>query len=216
MSSPTTPLPGTPTWCDPTNGSALFNMLTQNDYNIFFNALRSFRNGVVYGTRVRAPHALVLNMVWSKASPSTWPRKILHVTLEHALGLGLSGVILAVVRALLSYLNCGRTALWHHTVGGFLVGSLVWGNSHSAVHLQMMMYMLSRMVCAIYHLVAERVHFTAPSYAYRVYAGLLWACTITMLMYRPSAIQPSMRQSLEYIFLDVRKFSSLANLITGR
>lgn len=182
-------------------------MIKSGDFDILFTALKGFRNGVVYGARVRAPHALVLNLVWSKAPYRTIPAKIFSVTKAHAIGLGFSSVIFAVVRGALRALQ-GREALWHTTLAGFLLGAVCWGDVGSAVHMQMMMYMLSRIVCAWYHLVVSRFSLRVPSYAFRAYMGALYAITLTLLAVRPETLQSSMRHSLAYIFTDSSKFSS--------
>lgn len=133
------------------------NLIASHSCDVFFSAVKAFRNGVVYGTRVRAPHALVLNMIWSKDPYSTFPRKIYNVTKEHALGLGSSGVLYVLVRQFLARcVSDGRFETWHATVAGFLIGALCWGNPSSMVHLQMMMYIVSRLVVALYHLYIEK------------------------------------------------------------
>lgn len=183
-------------------------MIRSGDFDVLFTSLKGFRNGVVYGTRVRAPHALVLNLVWSKAPYKSMPRKIFEVTKTHALGLGFSSVIFTVVRALLRSLQGGRSAVWHTTVAGFLVGFLCWGDVASAVHLQMMMYMLSRVICAYYHLIVKKFNVQVPALSFRIYMGVLYSMVMTLLLLHADTLQPSMRQSLEYIFSDSSKYTS--------
>ncbi|KAG5499691.1 hypothetical protein JIQ42_05169 [Leishmania sp. Namibia] len=187
-------------------------MIASGDFDVFFTALKGFRNGVVYGTRVRAPHALVLNLVWSKSPYSSMPAKIFKVTKMHALGLGYSSVTFAVVRSLLRNLQ-GATHAWHNALAGFMVGSLFWGDPDNGVHIQMMMYMLARVLCAIYHLFTFKCALSVPPVAYRLYMGCLWCLSIMFLMYSPDKLQPSMAQSLQYIFKDCGKFSSWYDLL---
>lgn len=182
-------------------------MIRSGKYTVLFTALKGFRNGMVYGTRVRAPHALVLNLVWSKAPYSTIPGKVYRVTKEHALGLGYSAVTFVLVRTALKYLQ-GSAQLWHSIVAGYVIGFVFWGNPGSPVHLQMMMYVMSRMVCAMYHLIVEKYALTVPTVAYRFYSGALWALVMYFLLGHPNMIQSSMRQSLQYIFLDSGSYSS--------
>ncbi|KPI88901.1 putative peroxisomal membrane protein 4 [Leptomonas seymouri] len=181
--------------------------IASGDFDVFFHALKGFRNGVVYGTRVRAPHALVLNLVWSKSSYSSMPAKIFKVTKTHALGLGYSAALFAVVRGVLRYAQ-GTTRVWHNALAGFLIGACFWGDANNGVHLQMMMYILARIVCALYHLITAKLNLAVPSYAYRVYMGGLWSLVILFLTYSPDKLQSSMKQSLQYIFEESSKFSS--------
>lgn len=182
-------------------------MIASGDFDILFHALKGFRNGVVYGTRVRAPHALVLNLVWSKSPYSAMPAKIFKVTKTHALGLGYSAALYAVVRGLLRWAQ-GTTHMWHNALAGFLIGVCFWGDASNGVHIQMMMYILARLICAIFHLITAKLAVRVPSYAYRVYMGGLWSLVILFLVYSPEKLQSSMTQSLQYIFQESGKFSS--------
>ncbi|KAG5502019.1 hypothetical protein JKF63_04296 [Porcisia hertigi] len=187
-------------------------MIASGNFDVFFTALKGFRNGVVYGARVRAPHALVLNLVWSKSPYSSMPAKILKVTRMHAFGLGYSAVTFAIVRGLLRRLQ-GATHMWHNALAGFMVGSIFWGDPSNGVHIQMMMYMLARIICAVYHLLVSKYGLSVPPVAYRLYMGCLWSLAIMFLMYSPDKLQSSMMQSLEYIFKDSGRFSSWYDLL---
>lgn len=187
-------------------------MIQSGDFDVLFRCLKGFRNGVVYGTRVRAPHALVLNLVWSKAPYRTIPRKVWDVTLQHALGLGGSAVTFAAVRGALERIR-GHSSVLHDGLAGFMIGFVFWGNSCSNVHLQMMMYMLSRVLCALYNVVVSRANLKVPSFMYRVYMGVLWAATVIVLSVSPTALQSSMRQSLEYIFYESSRFTNWYDLL---
>ncbi|GET89606.1 peroxisomal membrane protein 4, putative [Leishmania tarentolae] len=187
-------------------------MIASGNFDIFFTAIKGFRNGVVYGTRVRAPHALVLNLVWSKSPYSSMPKKIFNVTMTHAFGLGYSSVTFAVVRGLLRKLQ-GTTHAWHNALAGFMIGALFWGDPTNGVHIQMMMYILARIVCALYHLLTSKWAVSMPPVAYRLYMGCLWCLTIMFLMYSPDKLQSSMAQSLTYIFKDSGKFRSWYDLL---
>ncbi|KPA74087.1 putative peroxisomal membrane protein 4 [Leptomonas pyrrhocoris] len=182
-------------------------MIASGDFDVLFHALKGFRNGVVYGTRVRAPHALVLNLVWSKSPYSSMPAKIFKVTKTHALGLGYSAALFAVVRGLLRHMQ-GTTRVWHNALAGFLIGACFWGDSNNGVHIQMMMYILARLICGLYHLITAKLAISVPSYAYRVYMGGLWSLVILFLSYSPDQLQASMKQSLQYIFEESNKFSN--------
>lgn len=182
-------------------------MIASGDFDILFHALKGFRNGVVYGTRVRAPHALVLNLVWSKSPYSSMPAKIFKVTKTHALGLGYSAALYAVVRGVLRWMQ-GTTHMWHNALAGFLIGACFWGDANNGVHIQMMMYILARLICGLFHLITNKLAVPVPSYAYRVYMGGLWSLVILFLVYSPDKLQSSMTQSLQYIFQESNKFSS--------
>ncbi|CCW70752.1 unnamed protein product [Phytomonas sp. Hart1] len=185
----------------PTQRKLIEHMIRSGNFDVLLNTLKGFRNGVIYGARVRFPHALVLNLVWSKAPYHAMPGKILQVTKTHALGLGYSAVLFAVVRGALQALT-GRISLWHNTLAGFLIGFFFWGDPENGVHLQMIMYKMARVLFVLYRVLAARLKLTAPRYGYALFAGAVWATSLTLMEGSPNSLQSTMQSSLEYIFLD--------------
>ncbi|EPY29622.1 peroxisomal membrane protein 4 [Strigomonas culicis] len=194
-------------------GDLVNKMIASGDFHVILSALKAFRNGVVYGTRVRAPHALVLNLVWGRGPLSGIPRKIFEVTKTHAVGLGCSGLLFTLVRVLLRQLQGGRVHMWHHMLGGFLVGCCFWGDASSGIHQQMLMYLLARNICSLYQLLMEKyATFEMPACSYRIFMGVLWATVLTLFMHAPTTQQASLRHSLQYIYLDSAKYTSWYDL----
>lgn len=202
-------------------------MIKSGKYLALFTLIKAFRQGLVYGVKVRAPHALVLNLVWGSGPLRAIPKKVFAVTKTHALGLAYSSVIFVVVTRLLQMMTFNvRTESgslvvarappslrwWHSAAGGFLIGFLAWGDASSGVHQQMMMYIVSRLVVALYQIASERVGFEGSAMQYRVYSGCLWALLMTLLTVEPESLQASMRKSLEYVFLENKYFSSFQSL----
>lgn len=202
-------------------------MIKSGKYVALFTLLKAFRQGLVYGTKVRAPHALVLNLVWGSGSLTAIPGKVFQVTKTHALGLALSSVIYTLVTQLLKHANFRLTResgslvvsrvpavqWWHATLGGFLVGYFAWGDYTSGVHMQMMMYIASRLLVALYLMISEKAGFVGTAQHYRIYSGVLWATLMTILCVEPEVLQASMRKSLEYVFLETHCFSSFRDLV---
>lgn len=194
-------------------------LIRKRKYILFFMLVKAFRQGIVYGTKVRAPHATVLNLVWGSGPWIAIPRKVFEVTKTHALGLGMSGVIFTLVTQLLTtkviWRAGDRGALkpWHSAVAGFLVGFYAWGDPTSAVHMQMMMYILPRLAVALYHIASEAVDFKGTKQHYRIYSGLLWATLMVLVNTKPQTLQISMRKSLEYIFSENGSFTGFNDLI---
>lgn len=201
-------------------------MIKSGKYIALFTILKAFRQGVVYGTKVRAPHALVLNLVWGSGPLIAIPRKVFQVTKTHAMGLALSSVIYTLVTQILKQTNFRLTResgslvvsripavqWWHAALGGFLVGYFAWGDYTSGVHMQMMMYIASRLLVAMYLLISEKAGFTGTAQHYRIYSGLLWATLMTILCVEPAVLQASMRKSLEYVFLETNRFTGFRDL----
>lgn len=204
-------------------------MIRCGKYHLLFILIKSLRQGIVYGTKIRAPHATVLELVWGSGPLRKIPGKVLRVTATHAAGLGFSSLIFAIVTRLLGALRGARlrsgnsTSLtgactsspvwWHYTIAGFLVGYLAWGKISSKVHQQMLIYVVSRLLVAFFQLASHRRHYTATPEHYRLFSGSMWAILMTILCASPGSLQVNMRKSLEYVFLQTDRFSCFHDLI---
>ncbi|POM61839.1 Peroxisomal membrane protein, partial [Phytophthora palmivora] len=104
--------------------------------------LRGVRNGSFYGTKVRAPHAMVMIFLFQKGSIRQKLRGVVRLTFEHsknlALFVGVYKSVLAVLRAHQQTLgqhvttDVGKPGVhWHAAVAGGIGGYLVWGRYSS-------------------------------------------------------------------------------------
>ena len=95
----------------------------------FASALRGLRNGAVFGTRIRAPHALVMTAVFRSGSVRDKITAVLAATFEHASNLAafvfVYKTVLALGRVLWRWLRLtvdkrpGHPAVgWHAFVAG--------------------------------------------------------------------------------------------------
>lgn len=204
-------------------------IIRSGKYALLFSLIKAFRDGLVYGTKVRAPHATVLELVWGSGPPRNIPGKVLRITATHAFGLGFASVIFTLVTRLLRTLQevakgtadspsltVQRTyssTWWHHSLAGFLIGYLAWGNISNKVHQQMLIYVVSRLMVALLNLYSHRVGYHATPHHYRLFSGAMWAMLMTILFMSPGSLQVNMRKSLEYVFLESNRFSSIRELI---
>ncbi|KAH9577667.1 hypothetical protein LSM04_004690 [Trypanosoma melophagium] len=187
-------------------------MIRSGRYALLLDAVKGFRNGFVYGARVRAPHALVLNLVWTSAPPAVVLRRVLTATRRHAVALGASGLTVSLLRGLLARLNGGRPQMWHAALAGFVVGCLFWGEQ-TPVAVQMALYILSRILSAAVIILAEKYNIKLTPTAFRLCSGVLWMIVMPMFFYHGEALQPSMRSSMKYIYQDNEKYTSWYDLV---
>ena len=124
-------------------------------YQILLDALGSFRNGLVYGTKVRAPHSFVVYALWSSSPWSKVFQKIITLTTQHATNLALAGAIFKIGMHLLKLLSTQHQSLpWHYFLMGGVGGYFVWGEP-TPVHTQVNMYMMSRVLSGLLNLFFE-------------------------------------------------------------
>ncbi|RNF27168.1 peroxisomal membrane protein 4 [Trypanosoma conorhini] len=186
-------------------------MIRSGKYKVLLDAIKGFRNGFVYGVRIRAPHALVLNVVWSHAPWRVKARRIYAATRKHSISLGLAGLTVSLVRSILRKLQ-GEPHMWHSALAGFIVGSVFWGEQ-SPVTVQMSMYILSRILSAMLFILAGKYGWKIPPNAFRFYSGVLWMIVMPLFLYHGEAVQPSMRTAMQYIYQDNEKYSSWYDLL---
>jgi peroxisomal membrane protein 4 len=130
-------------------------VVLNENYKILLDALGAFRNGIVYGTKVRAPHSFVVYALWSSSSWATVFRKIVTLTTQHALNLAFAASMFKIGLAILKKLTPNKQQLgWHYALMGAVGGCTVWGDNNP-VNVQVNMYMMSRVMSGLLFLWIE-------------------------------------------------------------
>ena len=187
-------------------------MIASGTYNPLLDAVKGFRNGIVYGTRVRAPHALLMTLLWSRGPIPVMAEKIFKATKQHAMNLGKFAFCYKIGLGILGQLFGGRQQ-WHTMLMGFICGFVFWGD-RSPVNVQVNMYIFSRIISGLVHLWMESnsVNQTQPR-AFKVYAGVIWAIVMWLFYYHPQVLQVSLQSSMTYIYKDSDKYTDLRTLV---
>ena len=181
------------------------------------STLLGLRNGVHYGVKIRAPHALVMTFLFKANQPLRKNlEQILKMTFVHARNLG--GFVL-IYKALLGggrllHLLTGApvttppgtpAAAWHALLAGWVGGWLIWAN-HSSVNEQIAMYLLSRIVVSLFRLLAKKgaAPFSKVTYSqvYPFFAAGVWAVVMWLYETNPDLLQPSLTASMKYLYSD--------------
>lgn len=163
------------------------------------SALRGFRNGVEYATRIRVAHCLVMVLLYRRHhSLRANVQFIFNATREHALNLGGFVLLFKLLRCTLR--NKASVPLGPASfIAGGLSGAVVWGRSRTAINYQVVLYLLSRIsVGAIHHHVNLGALPDVP--AFRPLAGLVWAVVMYLFTIDPASLQGSLRSSMEFLY----------------
>ncbi|KUF92019.1 Serine/threonine-protein kinase AtPK2/AtPK19 [Phytophthora nicotianae] len=177
--------------------------------------LRGLRNGSFYGTKVRAPHALVMIFLFQKGSIRQKLRGIVRLTFEHsknlALFVGVYKAVLAVLRAhqehaLGRHVSTGvgkPGAHWHAAVAGGIGGYLVWGR-YSSVNFQIIMYLMSRVLISAVRLLAAKGYQPFAQHrfkhVYPLLATVVWASVMWLYENEPHTLHPSLLKSMQFLY----------------
>eukprot|EP00301_Raphidiophrys_heterophryoidea_P020472 c5154_g1_i1.p1 GENE.c5154_g1_i1~~c5154_g1_i1.p1 ORF type:complete len:202 (-),score=39.34 c5154_g1_i1:327-932(-) len=168
--------------------------------------LRGGRNGIMYGLKIRFPHAFVMTFLFGQGSIQSKLKKIFELTYNHARNLcyfvTLYKAMLLVQRKL-----SGTRKPFHSAIAGAVGGSIVFG-SNTPVNQQINLYLLSRIILGAVKLAAERGVIPAPEegvlrkHGFTMFAGLVWAIVMWLFEKDNKVLQPSLSKSMAFLYWD--------------
>eukprot|EP00758_Cryptobia_borreli_P008330 Tbor_TRINITY_DN5381_c2_g1::TRINITY_DN5381_c2_g1_i2::g.4640::m.4640/K13350/PXMP4, PMP24; peroxisomal membrane protein 4 len=132
-------------------------MILSGDYRILLDAIKGYRNGFVYGVKVRAPHSLVMNLLWSRGPIDVMAKKIVKASIMHGSKLAQFAFVFKMFHGLLSKLSPSGTQEWHAALIGGICGALFWGD-HNPIVVQVNMYVLSRILSGFLFHFIDKYH----------------------------------------------------------
>mmetsp|Transcript_28975 Transcript_28975/g.70655 ORF Transcript_28975/g.70655 Transcript_28975/m.70655 type:complete len:189 (-) Transcript_28975:241-807(-) len=164
--------------------------------------LRGALHGVLYGAKVRAPHAFVMTLLFRRDLPLlTQLKTVLKLTLTHAKNLGFYVFVYKSILLFLKHmtsLRIGSRAL----IAGGIGGSIVFGDTNS-VNTQINLYVFSRVALALGKLASEKIELlTRFKHGRRVWAGASWALVMYLFVEYRRAVQRSLVNSMVYLYED--------------
>ncbi|BGP15616.1 hypothetical protein JCM10213_004136 [Rhodosporidiobolus nylandii] len=188
--------------------------------------LKGARNGLVYGAKVRAPHALIMTLIFHHGRPlQDRLRYVFRATKQHSLNLARFAAIYKTALLLQKMLAGGKTrrmdTFWAGLVGGWAVFS-----ERNAVNEQIVLYVVSRIVTSFLPRAGPpSAPPTAPpppnadgfphppGYPYpksrppnarvfELYAALAWGVVMYLFRERRDTLHGGMVSSMQYIYLD--------------
>ena len=125
-------LPGL-TWLDALVGPAVSATLSHfhckgvcPHHSCFVAVLRGFRQGVVYGAKVRFPHALVMTFLFRKGPLSGKINDILKATYQHSFNLGRYVALFKLLECCMRHLRQQESG-WNQLAAGFVAGGVMFG-----------------------------------------------------------------------------------------
>jgi hypothetical protein len=185
--------------------------------------VKGLRNGIVYGTKIRFPHALVMIFLFRSGSFRQKVYLVLKATRTHARNLALFCVVYKLSMMALAKGNGGKIGGVHPFIGGLISGYAVFGRSRSQVSQQIVIYVFVRVILALAKLSIQPKVATSVSsygemssggwellgngelresvekYAWPVFASVSWASVMWMWRWHPETVQSSMRSSMNYM-----------------
>ncbi|KAJ1555045.1 Peroxisomal membrane protein 4 [Nowakowskiella sp. JEL0078] len=170
-------------------------LLNSPSYHDLFAIIKGFRNGAVYGAKIRFPHALVMTLLFRRGKPEEMARIIFKATYAHARNLALFVTIyktLMVVMRRIKGKENNADAFLAGLVGGYVVFGETVGMAKLAV---------------------KRNVIVQPNHTYPVFAAVVWGIALWLFRHDRDTLQPSLQASMHYLYNDSEHFDSIRNLL---
>jgi len=209
--------------------SAINSFILDPNHHDILTLVKGVRNGIVYGSKVRFPHALVMIFLFRSGTFRQKAILVLKATKQHARNLGLFSLIYKLTLLFLRRTSPDdKPRSLDPFVAGLLGGYLVFGRSRSSVSQQIVIYVFARACLAAAKLAFKPKEFGGVGLGgggtgeirrlverngWPVFASLSWACIMWLFKWHPDVVQPSMRSSMTYIYNDSDSWDSLRTLI---
>jgi len=180
-------------------------------YHTILSILKGTRNGIVYGAKIRFPHALVMTFLFGSGSAQSKLEKIYEATYTHAKNLGTFVFVYKSLMALQKYVE-GKEKSHHAFFAGLVGGYFVFGN-YSNINYQIVLYLFSRIIIGLAKMITEKQKIQAPNQSYPIFAAIVWGIVMWLFRYERHTLQQSLQASMEYLYIDSNNWNSLRNLV---
>jgi len=197
--------------------------------------VKAARNGAVYGAKVRFPHALVMVFLFRSGSFREKIGLVLKATRQHARNLAYFATVYKSSMLLIRYLNpanSGKESPYDSFFAGLIGGYTVFGRGkQGSVNKQIVIFVFARVMLAVARLSVSTPSPSVPiptlptqllsleirekirANAWPVFASLSWAFVMYIFRWQPDSIQPSLRSSMKYIYVDSDHWNSFRNFL---
>ncbi|KAF2739205.1 mitochondrial carrier [Polyplosphaeria fusca] len=214
---------------------ALEKIVLDPQYHDILTLVKGIRNGIVYGSKVRFPHALVMIFLFRSGSFRSKCWLVFKATRQHARNLGLFALVYKSAMLLLRHTSpTGKERHYDSFVAGLLGGYTVFARTiHNSVSQQIVIYVFARVVLALAKLAVQQKHVEEvrgsgggwgivrdegvrkmmARNGWPVFASLSWAMVMYVFRWHPETVQSSLRSSMHYIYVESDHWDSLRTLI---
>ncbi|KAK2488584.1 hypothetical protein MC885_015936 [Smutsia gigantea] len=187
-------------------------LLRKRRYHAALATLKGFRNGAVYGAKIRAPHSLVMTFLFRSGSLREKLRTILRATYIHSKNLACFVFTYKGLCALQSHVQ-GKTYPVHSFLAAFIGGLLVFSDNNN-VNSQINMYLLSRVIFALCRLGVEKGYIPKPRWhSFPLFTAMVWGLVLWLFEYHSWTLQPSLQSSMTYLYEDSNVWHDISDFL---
>jgi peroxisomal membrane protein 4 len=192
-------------------------------YHDYLAILKGARNGLVYGAKVRFPHALVMAILFGRGDWSSRARTIFSATKQHAFNLAKYVTLYKTLLWLQRRANEGKERNADTFFAGMIGGYIVFGD-RTPVNEQIVFYVVSRVLASFIPrdsssnlakpTTGDVVRPIPPDpHYFSLFAAVTWGLVMWLFRHRRHTIQTGMFNSMTYLYLDSNIWSDLRTLL---
>ncbi|KAH8820318.1 peroxisomal membrane protein-like protein [Xylogone sp. PMI_703] len=189
--------------------------------------LKAARNGAVYGTKIRFPHALVMIFLFRSGTVREKLLLIFKATRTHAQNLAKYATVYKAAMLVLKYCGgeYGKEGPYDTFLAGLLGGYLVFGRRSkrghvSSVSKQIVIFVFARVCLSVAQVLikpqtgiirSSELSKRISHDAWPVFAALSWGSVMWLFRWYPETVQSGLRSSMDYIYVESDHWDSLRN-----
>ncbi|KAL5006985.1 hypothetical protein ScPMuIL_015791 [Solemya velum] len=187
-------------------------VLASGQYRALLSTIKGFRNGVVYGAKVRFPHALVMTLLFKRGSLKEMARGIAEATFTHSKNLALFVFFYKGITNLLQSFETKRKQ--HHAfLAAFVTGYFVFGK-YNKVNEQINLYLLSRILYGLAKFAVKKGYIPQPKQdTFPWFAAVVWGVVLWLFEYEGDTLQPSLKSFMTYLYNDSNIWHSIKDFL---
>ncbi|KAI0252632.1 peroxisomal membrane protein 4 [Lactifluus subvellereus] len=185
-------------------------ILDNPQFHDYIPILKGARNGLVYGVKVRFPHALVMAILFGRGNWQTRLKAIFRATRQHATNLAQFVAMYKTFLLVQRKLNGGKQRTHDTFFAGLLGGYLVFGE-RNAINEQIVLYVCSRVVASFLPRAGPprglattgdaTVKLVPPDSRYfSLFAAISWGAVMWLFQHRGETLQPGMFNAMTYLY----------------
>ncbi|KAL7415979.1 peroxisomal membrane protein 4 [Mrakia frigida] len=189
--------------------------------------VKGARNGLVYGVKIRFPHALVMALLFHKGDWKAKATFVLKATKSHALNLMKFVTAYKTLMLLQRKVNGGKERSLDTFVAGALGGYMTFGE-RTAVNEQIVLYVASRVLASFLPRAspvpprpsvasgqpAGPIRPVPPAAVpFSLFASVAWGMVMWVFRNRGETLQGGLVNSMSYLYVDSDHWKNLKTLL---
>ncbi|KAM6454503.1 peroxisomal membrane protein 4 isoform 1-T2 [Liasis olivaceus] len=187
-------------------------LLQQRRYQAALAVLKGFRNGAVYGVKIRAPHALVMTFLFKSGSLMEKLKAIVQATYIHSKNLACFVFTYKGLMAVQSRMQ-GKKIPFQSFLAACIAGWLLFGENNN-INSQINMYLLSRILFGLSRLAVEKGYIPQPKQdPFPFFAAVVWGIVLWLFEYHQHTLQPSLQSSMTYLYDDSNVWHDISDFL---